>query len=222
MSAIVQLPIFPLPDVVLFPYTALPLHIFEPRYREMVRDCIAGDKRIAMALLKPGWEKEYYGRPAVYSIAGAGEIVRHEELPDGRFNIVVRGTMRIGIQTEMPPDKSYRVVRARPLPDRYTEFDPATIAGRIERLKVFYLRILTEVQKGQDEMLKIFNGVKDPGTIADRIAAALFNDCETRQRVLECLEVPARIALVQEQLVSVLTHVSDRNTSAARRSSREN
>ncbi len=222
MSAVIQIPMFPLPDVVLFPHTALPLHIFEPRYRDMVRECLAGDKRVAMALLKPGWEKEYYGRPAVHPIAGAGEIVHHEELPDGRFNIVVRGTMRIGIQAELHLDKSYRVVRARPLPDRYSETDPETMAARVERLKVFYLRILTEVQKGQDEMLKIFSGVKDPGIIADRIAAALFSDCDIRQKVLECLEVPARIALVQEQLVSVLTQVSDRNTSAARRSGREN
>lgn len=216
MSAIIQIPIFPLPDAVLFPDTVIPLHIFEPRYREMVRDCLAGDRRLAMALLKPGWEKEYYGRPPIHPIAGAGEIVRHEELPDGRFNILLRGTMRIGIQTELPPDKSYRIVRARPLPDRYTDADPAVIAGRVERLKVFYLRILSEVNKGQDEMARILTGVKDAGTIADRIAAALFSDCENRQQVLERLEVPARIVYVQEQLVSVLTHVSDRNTSVAK------
>lgn len=216
MSAVIQIPIFPLPDAVLFPDTVIPLHIFEPRYREMVRDCLAGDRRLAMALLKPGWEKEYYGRPPVHPIAGAGEIVRHEELPDGRFNILLRGTMRIGIQTELPPDKSYRIVRARPLPDRYTDADSAVIAGRVERLKVFYLRILSEVNKGQDEMARIFAGVKDAGAIADRIAAALFSDSETRQQVLERLEVPARIAYVQEQLVNVLTHVSDRNTSVAK------
>jgi hypothetical protein len=222
MSAVVQIPIFPLPDVVLFPHTVIPLHIFEPRYRDLVRDCLAGDKRLAMALLKPGWEKIYYGRPPIHPIAGAGEIIRHEELSDGRFNILVRGTMRIGIQAELPPDTSYRVVRARPLPDRYTESPPEVIAGRGERLKVFYLRILTEAQKGQGEMAQIFSGVRDPGIIADRIAAALFTDCDVRQKILECLEVPTRVGLVQEQLVSVLTQVSDRTTSGARRSSREN
>ena len=97
MSAVIQIPIFPLPDVVLFPHTLLPLHIFEPRYRQMIRDCLAGDKRLAMALLRPGWESDYYGRPPVHPIAGAGEIIQHEELPDGRFNILLRGTMRIGI-----------------------------------------------------------------------------------------------------------------------------
>ncbi len=222
MSAVIQLPIFPLPDVVLFPHTMLPLHIFEPRYRQMVQECLAGDKRLAMALLKPGWEKDYYGRPPVYPIAGAGEIVRHEELPDGRFNVLVRGTMRVGITMELPPDKPYRIVRARPLADRYPEAGLESLATRIERLKVFYLRFLSEVQKGQGEMAKIFSGVKDPAIIVDRIAGAAISDTDDRQKVLECLEVPARLTLVQEFLVGILARLSDRNTPGERGSGRQN
>jgi Lon protease-like protein len=222
MSAIIQIPIFPLPDVVLFPHTLLPLHIFEPRYREMVRDCLAGDKRLAMVLLRPGWENDYYGRPPIYPIAGAGEIVRHEELPDGRFNILLRGTMRIGITAELPANKSYRMARARPLPDFYPDANPKALADRIECLKVFYLRIHSEVQKGQGEIAKIFSGVKDPGIIVDRIASAAIADAETRQRVLEAVEVASRMAIVQDHLVAVLTHLSDRNASAERSTGRQN
>ena len=222
MSAVIRLPIFPLPDVVLFPHTVLPLHIFEPRYRQMVQECLAGDKRLAMALLKPGWEKDYYGRPPIYPIAGAGEIVQHEELPDGRFNILVRGTLRIGITTELPPDKPYRIVRARPLADRYPDEDLESLATRIERLKVFYLRIVSEIQKGQEETAKIFSGVKDPAIIVDRIAGAVISDTEARQKVLECVDVPARFSLVQEFLVGTLAHISDRNTPSDRGSGRQN
>jgi hypothetical protein len=222
MSAVIHIPIFPLPDVVLFPHTLLPLHIFEPRYREMVRDCLAGDKRLAMALLRPGWENDYYGRPAIYPIAGSGEIIQHEELPDGRFNILLRGTMRIGVTAELPADKSYRVARARPLPDRYPDTNPKALADRLERLKVFYLRILSEVQKGQGDVAKIFSGVKDPGIIVDRIASAAIVDAETRQRVLEALEVASRMAIVQDHLVAVLSHLSDRNASAERSPGRQN
>ena len=222
MNAVIQVPIFPLPDVVLFPHTLLPLHIFEPRYREMVRDCLAGDKRLAMALLRPGWENDYYGRPPIYPIAGAGEIIQYEELPDGRFNILLRGTMRIGITAELPADKSYRVARARPLPDRYSDPNPKALADRIERLKVFHLRILSEVQKGQGEIAKIFSGVKDPGIILDRIAGAAVADAETRQRVLEAVEVVTRLAIVQDHLVTVLSHLSDRNASAERSTGRQN
>ena len=222
MSVIIQLPIFPLPDVVLFPHTLLPLHIFEPRYREMVKDCLAGDRRLAMALLRPGWETDYYGRPPVYAIAGAGEITQHEELPDGRYNILVRGTMRIGILAEVPADKPYRTVRARPLPDRFDEAESKSLADRVERLKVFYLRILSEVQKSNSELTKLCGGVKDPGIIVDRIAGAVVADAETRQQVLEAVEVSTRIGLIQEHLLTVLTHLSDRNAPAERASGRNN
>jgi len=222
MSVVIQLPIFPLPDVVLFPRTVLPLHIFEPRYRAMVKDCLAGDPRLAMALLRPGWEADYYGRPPVYTIAGAGEIIQHEELPDGRYNILVRGTMRIGILEEVATDKPYRTVRARPLPDRYDEADADALAGRVERLKVFYLRMLSELQKGQSELAKLCAGVKDPGIIVDRIAGSVVADAETRQQVLEAVEVSTRLGLVQEHLLNVLTQLSDRNSRAERGSGRNN
>lgn len=222
MSAVIHIPVFPLPDVVLFPHTLLPLHVFEPRYRQMVRDCLAGDKRIAMALLRPGWENDYYGRPPIHPIAGAGEIIQHEALPDGRFNVLLRGTMRIGITAEPPSEKPYRVARARPLPDRYPDGNPKALEDRIERLKVFYLRILSEVQKGQGEIAKIFSGVKDPGIIVDRIAGAAIADAETRQQVLEAVEVSTRLAIVQEHLVAVLSHLSDRNAPAERSSGRQN
>lgn len=222
MSAVIQIPIFPLPDVVLFPHTLLPLHIFEPRYRQMIRDCLAGDRRLAMTLLKPGWERDYYGRPPVHPIAGAGEIIQHEELPDGRFNILLRGTMRIGITTEVPSDKPYRLVRARPLPDRHVMADPASLTNRIERLKVFYLRILAEVQKGQSEVAKIFSGVRDPGIILDRMAGAVIADAEARQQIMEAVEVSTRLERVEEQLVAVLAHISDRNAPAEPASGRQN
>lgn len=222
MSAVIHIPIFPLPDVVLFPHTLLPLHIFEPRYRQMVRDCLDGDRRLAMALLRPGWENDYYGRPPIYPIAGAGEIIQHEELSDGRFNILLRGTMRIGITAELPSDKPYRAARARPLPDRYPDTNPRALADRIERLKVFYLRILSEVQKGQGEIAKIFSGVKDPGIIVDRIAGAAIAAAETRQQVLETVEVATRLTIVQDHLVAVLSHLSDRNAPAERSSGRQN
>ena len=85
------IPIFPLPNAVLFPNVFLPLHIFEPRYREMVADALQGDRIIGMVLLRPGWEPDYDGRPAIYPIGCAGVITNAERLPDGRFNIVLRG-----------------------------------------------------------------------------------------------------------------------------------
>ena len=94
------LPIFPLPGVVLFPNVFLPLHIFELRYREMVADALRGDRLIGMALLRPGWEQSYEGRPPVFSIGCSGVITHVEELEGGRYNIVLRGIERFRILNE--------------------------------------------------------------------------------------------------------------------------
>src|SRR5215204_4472699 len=85
------IPLFPLPNVVLFPRAILPLHIFEERYRQMTKDVLAGDGRIAMALLKPGWEKDYYSRPQIEPVVCVGKIVSWEKLPDGKYNFLLQG-----------------------------------------------------------------------------------------------------------------------------------
>src|SRR4029450_1421295 len=88
------LPLFPLPNVVLFPNVFLPLHLFEPRYRQMVSDALAGDRMIGMVLLQPGYEKDYDRAPSVYDVGCAGLITHVERLNDGRFNLVLRWLAR--------------------------------------------------------------------------------------------------------------------------------
>src|SRR6266566_657655 len=111
------LPLFPLPNVVLFPNVFLPLHIFEPRYREMVADALNGDRLIGMVLLKPGWQHDYEGTPAVYPIGCSGLVTHAERLGDGRYNIVLRGIERFRIVEE---DRrcSYRRATVQPVPER--------------------------------------------------------------------------------------------------------
>jgi Lon protease-like protein len=104
------IPIFPLPNVVLFPNVFLPLHIFESRYRAMVGDALDEDRIIGMVLLRPGWEGDYEGRPPVYPIGCAGLITHAERLGDGRFNIVLRGLEKFRIQGE-DTSRSYRIAR---------------------------------------------------------------------------------------------------------------
>ena len=108
------IPVFPLPNVVLFPNVFLPLHIFEPRYRQMVNDALSGDRIIGMALLRPGWEADYDGRPAVYPLGCAGVITHAERLADGRFNIVLRGMEKFRITGE-ETSKPYRVAYVEPV-----------------------------------------------------------------------------------------------------------
>ena len=95
-----QIPVFPLPGVVLFPNVFLPLHIFEPRYRAMVTDALAGDRIIGMVLLQPGFEAQYEDRPPIFPIGCAGVITHSEALADGRFNIVLRGIEKFRVTGE--------------------------------------------------------------------------------------------------------------------------
>jgi uncharacterized protein len=102
---------------VLFPHVALPLHIFEPRYRQMLTAALEGDRVIGMTLLRPGWEGDYYGRPAVYDVGCAGSIERHETLPDGRSNILLRGLTRFRIREEHA-GQPFRMAAVEALDDR--------------------------------------------------------------------------------------------------------
>jgi uncharacterized protein len=110
-----RLPVFPLPNVVFFPKTYLPLHVFEPRYRRMVADVTIGGQCIAMALLKEGWEPDYYENPAVYPALCIGRIVSVQPLPDGRSNILLQGLERCEILEEHF-EKPYREATIRVTP----------------------------------------------------------------------------------------------------------
>ena len=108
------LPLFPLPNVVLFPEVSLPLHIFEPRYREMLADALEGERLIGMVLLKAGYEAEYEGCPPVYAVGCAGLITHAERLPDGQSNIVLQGLEKFRIVAERD-GRPYRRAQVEPL-----------------------------------------------------------------------------------------------------------
>jgi Lon protease-like protein len=132
------IPIFPLPNVVLFPQVFLPLHIFEPRYRELVADALEGDRLIGMVLLRPGWEGEYDGRPAVYPVGCAGVITHHDRLPDGRYNIVLRGLEKFRITGE-DESRAYRIARIDSLHEPLPDADRAEIHAARRRLEALLM-----------------------------------------------------------------------------------
>src|SRR5579862_5209492 len=101
-------PLFPLPNVVLFPRAVLPLHIFEERYKAMTVHALGGDRLIGMALLKSGWEKSYYGRAAIEPVVCVGRILSHERLPDGCYNFLLQGVARAKVVGEVGGDEPFR------------------------------------------------------------------------------------------------------------------
>jgi Lon protease-like protein len=138
------IPIFPLPNVVLFPNVFLPLHIFEPRYRAMLADALAGDRIIGMTLLMPGYQADYQGRPPVYPIGCAGVITHSERLPDGRSNVVLRGIEKFRILGEEPGGE-YRIARVEPLAETTSEAEKTLLKQRRHRLEAL---LVAAIERG--------------------------------------------------------------------------
>jgi uncharacterized protein len=196
-AVLAALPIFPLPDVVLFPGALLPLHIFEPRYRTMTADVLSGARVLAVARLVPGFEGDYYGRPPVYATVGVGELISHEELSDGRSNILLRGVARGAIQTELSPEKPYRLVRARLLADE--EAQAEELASKQRQLVAVCDHLATLLPEGGDMLKQLVRAVEPPGLCADVVAAAVVLDADERQALLETLDPLERLERVIEQ-----------------------
>ena len=132
MSATMSvIPVFPLPNVVLFPKVQLPLHIFEPRYRQMVRDAMTHERLIGMSLLRGNWEKDYYGNPDIYLVGCVGKIVGVTPLPDGRYNILLYGLREYEIQEHVLEETPYRQAKVL-LRDEPAEL-PATFLASLKK-----------------------------------------------------------------------------------------
>jgi Lon protease-like protein len=198
------LPLFPLPNVVLFPNVFLPLHIFEPRYREMVRDAIGGDRMIGMVLLRPGWQNDYEGRPPVYPIGCSGVITHLEQLPDGRYNIVLRGLERFRIVRE-DATKSYRRASFEPLIDAPLTADDR---ARVRRLRVKLEALLASAREGRGPEPSVPSAMGDEDLI-NALAQYLDFEALERQALLEhhCLRSRAEslVELLEIKMITART-----------------
>jgi Lon protease-like protein len=187
------IPIFPLPNVVLFPNVFLPLHIFEPRYRAMVKDALASDRIIGMVLLRPGYESNYAGRPPVYPIGCAGLITHSEPLPDGRFNIVLRGLEKFRMTGE-EDGQPYRLAQVEALAEMVTDDDKTQMhqhRRRLERL------LAAAMERGTDS--KLSPNVPDDDLV-NALAQYLALEPIERQALLECNGVLSRCGALIELL----------------------
>jgi len=193
-AALAELAVFPLPDVVLFPNALLPLHIFEPRYRDMIADVVAGAGLLAVARLKPGYEADYHGRPPIFLTVGVGRCIASDKLPDGRYNIMLRGLARLGIEAELPPEKTYRQVRARILGDDRSA-RPADL-DRLHRELVSVCDRLADVVNDGAPLRELARAVASPGGCADVVGSALVRDPNVRQSLLELLDPADRLERV--------------------------
>jgi hypothetical protein len=161
----------------------LPLHLFEPRYRKMAEDALAGDKVIGMVLLKPGYEADYEGRPPVYPVGCAGLVEQSERLPDGRYNIVLRGLCRFRLGREYEGEP-YRRALVEPLADA---------VGEEARVATLRARLLAAIgQAGDGPSALVLQNELPPEMFVNALAQTLSLSPVERQSLLDCDTIEAR------------------------------
>jgi len=192
-AAMTSVPLFPLPNVVLFPRAILPLHVFEERYKDMTADALIGPGRVAMALLRPGWEKSYHERPAIEPVVCVGKILSHERLPDGKYNFLLQGQTRARVVHEQS-GKSYREAVVAPL------FEPRVLEIDMEGERCRLARMFAEGPVASipaaDFFRRLIAGYTPTNDIVDLAAFNLLEDLALKQSLLADADPRSRAARV--------------------------
>jgi Lon protease-like protein len=199
-------PIFPLPNAVLFPKTLMPLRIFEERYRTMTREVLAGDSQIVLVLLREGWELDYQGNPAVHDVACLGKIETYEELEDGKYDIVLAGTHRVRLIHEVR-HSPYRKAEVEVLEDKACDDGSAEVIRRRNHLGGLFTRF-TELATGgkyrAGELVPQF----DFESLVNMVASTLNLPPQEKQQLLEMDDLLQRcdglIPVLQRQLEALI------------------
>jgi Lon protease-like protein len=199
-SILDEVAVFPLPQVVLFPGALMPLHIFEPRYRAMTRDVLASTRRLCIAQIPEDHDIDSFGQPQVASVAGIGEIVKCDALPDGRFNILIEGKARAHVH-ELPFKRPYRRAQLKVLPSGEEAPDPALVRALVSTAT----RVAGAVRQCHPSFHFCLPQSSDPGAVVDACAHYLVLDGTERQKLLEMLDVEERLQRCLEVLVTQRT-----------------
>lgn len=197
-----SVPVFPLPRFVMFPGARVPLHVFEPRYRAMTRDCIANeDPLLAVTRLKPGYEDTYEGRPAICDVGGVGRITSFRENADGTYYVLLEALHRVHIDESPPNGLPYRKASLTVLRDQVPAGGPE--GSEVNALLGLAQRIVGVVRQREPRFSLPLHEGAEPCATVDLIADHLVLDEETRQQLLECLDVEERI----RRVVNYLAHL---------------
>jgi Lon protease-like protein len=180
--------VFPLPQVVLFPGALMPLHIFEPRYRTMTRDVLASTRELSIVLIPEDHRTNRYGQPQIAEIAGVGEIIRCDALPDGRFNLLVEGRARVRVE-ELPYRRPYRRAKLTVLGAGSSCADPALVRALVSTATC----VAGAVRKCHPSFKFCLPQTDDAGVLADACAHYLVLEGTERQSLLETLDVCERV-----------------------------
>ncbi|MFN0133638.1 MAG: LON peptidase substrate-binding domain-containing protein, partial [Phycisphaerales bacterium] len=199
------MPIFPLDSAALLPQQVLPLHIFEPRYRQMVEHAVDGAGQIAMAVFRgKAWKSNYHGRPALRPAVCVGQIVQHERLADGRYNVLLQGVCRARIAEELPAaqDRLYRAARLEPV--GIEQQDDEKLYGVRERLaELLGEGPLTRLSNAEWVMDRIRDEEIPTAVVLELVSFALPTHREARYQLLAESDAGARATIVEHELVGL-------------------
>jgi ATP-dependent Lon protease len=196
--------LFPLPNLVMFPRVVQPLHVFEPRYCDLLEEAMATDQLITMALLKPGWEQEYEGRPPLEPIACIGRVVTHTRLPDNKHNVLLIGLQRARIVYELPVSAAFRRARVELLHD---ELNTAFAAERAElrsQLIDLFRQVMPRNEQVEEQLNQLLGQELDLGLLTDIIAFTAGFEPALKQKLLAETNVDQRTMLLVRSLQSAL------------------
>ncbi len=207
--AVAALKVFPLHGVVVLPGTPAPFHVFEPRYKALVGDALKGDRIVAVPGLF-GKSDALALRPPLRAVCGAGMIEAEERHDDGRYDIVLRGVARVRLLEELPPSRLYREFKAEILEDVLPAGGGRALQGELEALRQLVFELSTKLPKesGATQLAEAVAQMKEPSAVVDLVAAAAVSDPDTRQRVIEELDVARRLELVMEEVAGVVLVLS--------------
>jgi Lon protease-like protein len=196
--------LFPLPEVVLFPHALLPLHIFEPRYRQMTEDALAGDRLVTMVRIRPAPPGLPWVEPvAITDVGCVGKIVQHERLADGRFNFLLLGCKRVRLKREIPSEKLYRIAEAEIMEDEETGL---ALGPRRNDLIELFREVLAERRQLDPDLKTLLDSSVPLGVLTDIIAHALGLPSEIRQHLLAEPNVDGRVSALWTILHQVAKH----------------
>lgn len=197
--------LFPLPGVVVLPGTAVPFHIFEPRYRQLVADALAGDRVLCVGTLRRA-EDALVDRAEVHPVAGAGFVEEAERQDDGRYHVLFRCLDRVTLVRELANGKPYREFEVQRLEDRYPPGGAAALEAEAEALRQLTLELshVLPEESGAARLAESAARTRDPSALADLIASALAEEPAARLAVLGTAEVSRRLARVMQEISGVL------------------
>jgi len=199
------MPLFPLAGVVLLPHAVLPLHIFEPRYRQMVEHAIDGAGQLAVAVFEgERWKREYHGSPPIRPVVCVGQVIQHEKLADGRYNLLVQGVCRGRIKKEIPPDgdRLYRQAMLEPVEADQTN-EESLEESRHRLRQMLSQSPLTSLAASENICQCLDREEAPTSAVLELVGVSLISDDQVRYRLLEEGDPGARAEIIEREMQSL-------------------